>query len=196
MKAIKITEAEMAILSLVAEKPVYGYEIDQIIQQRGMREWTAIGFSSIYYLLKKIKDKGWITGRTSESTRQGIQRTIYTVTEAGLQVCRQATLQTISIPHSMPNSFLTALSNLPILSRQQIQEALSNHKQALLKKRDELELKRENQSPNLPMHVNLIFDYSIHAIQSEMDWVENVIIQLSDPPNPSAQIKRKRPNNQ
>ena len=180
MKASKITEAELVILSLVAEKPVYGYEIDQIIQQRGMREWTAIGFSSIYYLLKKIEDKGWISGKTSGSSKQGLQRTIYSITSAGLRTCRDATIQTLSSPRGMPNVFLTALLNFPLLSTQQIKKALGQYKQALLIKKKELELKKEYQSPSLPLHANLIFDYSIHAINSENDWIENVLEILAD----------------
>ncbi len=193
MKASKITEAELVILSLVAEKPVYGYEIDQIIQQRGMREWTAIGFSSIYYLLKKIMNKGWVTGKASGSNRQGLQRTIYTITYAGLRTCREATLQTLSAPRGMLNGFLTALSNLPLLTSQQILEALSKYKQALLMKKKELEQKKENQSPGLPAHVNFIFDYSIHAINSEIDWIDNTLKQLSIPSVSLLQQNRKRP---
>lgn len=192
MKAFKITEAELVILSLVAEKPVYGYEIDQIIQQRGMREWTAIGFSSIYYLLKKIEDKGWISGKASGSSKQGLQRTIYSITSAGLRTCRDATIQTLSSPRGMPNIFLTALLNLPILSSQQIQDALCKYKQALLLKKNELELKKENQSPSLPLHVNLIFDYSIHAINSDIDWVDNALEKIIDPSISRSQQNGKR----
>jgi DNA-binding PadR family transcriptional regulator len=43
-----MTNAELAILSLVAEQPRHGYEIEQVIEEREMREWTEIGFSSIY----------------------------------------------------------------------------------------------------------------------------------------------------
>ena len=49
-----MTNAELAILSLIAQQPCHGYEIEQIIEERGMREWTEVGFSSIYYLLKKM----------------------------------------------------------------------------------------------------------------------------------------------
>jgi DNA-binding PadR family transcriptional regulator len=195
MTTVQITDAELVILSLVAERPVYGYEIDQIIEQRGMREWTAIGFSSIYYLLKKIEGKGWISGKTSGSTREGLQRTIYTITQAGLRICQQATMDRLTIPHSVHNSFLTALTNLPLLSKQQIQKALSDHKLTLVKKRMELEMKKNNQSSDLLMHVDLIFDYSIHAIQCEIEWIENAIKQLGSRSNNSAQFMRKNPNN-
>ena len=50
-----MTNAELAILSLIGESPRHGYEIEQVIEARGMREWTEIGFSSIYYLLKKLE---------------------------------------------------------------------------------------------------------------------------------------------
>ena len=53
-----MTNAELAILSLVAEEPRHGYDIEQVIEARGMRDWTEIGFSSIYYLLKKLEKSG------------------------------------------------------------------------------------------------------------------------------------------
>ena len=43
-----MTRADLAVLALVAEEPRYGYQIEGIIAKRGMREWTEIGFSSIY----------------------------------------------------------------------------------------------------------------------------------------------------
>ena len=51
MRVLLLTNAELAILSLIVEQPRHGYEIEQVIEQRGMREWTDVGFSSIYYLL-------------------------------------------------------------------------------------------------------------------------------------------------
>ena len=55
-----MTNAELAILSLIAEQPRHGYDIEQIIEARGMREWTEIGFSSIYYLPNKLEKAGLV----------------------------------------------------------------------------------------------------------------------------------------
>ena len=49
-----MTSAEFAILTLIVEQPRHGYEIEQVIEQRGMRQWTEVGFSSIYYLLNNF----------------------------------------------------------------------------------------------------------------------------------------------
>lgn len=55
-----MTNAEFALISLLAEAPLHGYGVEQVIEQRGMRQWTEIGFSSIYFLLKKLESRGLI----------------------------------------------------------------------------------------------------------------------------------------
>ena len=55
-----INERELAILGLLCEKPLYGYTIEKIIEERGMRHWTDIGFSSIYYVLKRLESRNLI----------------------------------------------------------------------------------------------------------------------------------------
>ena len=42
-----MTPAELAVLGLIVEQPRHGYEIEKVIEDRGMREWTEIGFSTI-----------------------------------------------------------------------------------------------------------------------------------------------------
>ena len=80
-----MTNAELAILTLVAEKPRHGYEIECVIEERGMRDWTEIGFSSIYYLLKKLEKEGLLEGRM-ETTGRGPARKVYRATPAGMKV--------------------------------------------------------------------------------------------------------------
>ena len=60
----RLTDAELLLLGLVAEMPRHGYELDQVIQQRGMREWTQIGFSSIYFVLGKLEKLGLAAANT------------------------------------------------------------------------------------------------------------------------------------
>jgi hypothetical protein len=67
-----MTNAELAMLCLIAERPRHGYEIEGVIQERGMREWTEVGFSSIYYLLKKLEREGLIVGRTGSKNAAGL----------------------------------------------------------------------------------------------------------------------------
>ena len=71
-----MTNAELAILSLIAEQPRHGYDIEQVIEARGMREWTEIGFSSIYYLLKKLEKDGLIESQLEQQEGKGPARKV------------------------------------------------------------------------------------------------------------------------
>jgi DNA-binding PadR family transcriptional regulator len=179
MPSTEMTDAEHAILSLVAEKPAYGYEIEQIIEIRGMREWTAIGFSSIYYQLRKMEEKGWIISKITSSKNQGLKRKIYSITNNGLDRCRQTTIQALSEPHPIPNPFLTSLSNLPLLNYNQINSALEKYRNSLELKIIELKSKKKRQGSVQPMHVDAIFDHSIHLLASEITWIDKFLSELS-----------------
>ena len=72
-----LTDAELLVLGLVAEMPRHGYQLDQVIEQRCMREWTQIGFSSIYFVLGKLEKMRLVTAKRpaeakSKAKRKGI----------------------------------------------------------------------------------------------------------------------------
>ena len=54
---IKTSLTEELILGILAEQPHHGYQIEKLIVDRGMRKWTDVGFSSIYYVLEKLEKK-------------------------------------------------------------------------------------------------------------------------------------------
>ena len=110
-----MTNAELAILSLVAEQPMHGYQIEQVIEQRGMREWTEIGFSSIYYLLKKLEGKKLVEGQLEE-TERGPARKVYHITQAGECALPTAMIEALSEPQRQYSNFPLGLGNLPVVS--------------------------------------------------------------------------------
>ena len=92
-----MTNAELAIMGLIAEGAKHGYQIEQIIKKRGMRNWTEIGFSSIYYLLKKLEKKGFVKSALQETTR-GPVRKIYRITEKGESTLKEEVVKALSEP--------------------------------------------------------------------------------------------------
>ena len=62
-----MTIKELSILTIVAEKPSYGYQIEQKIKQSGLRVWLSLGFSSIYYLLKKLEVRHFISSNIEKN---------------------------------------------------------------------------------------------------------------------------------
>jgi DNA-binding PadR family transcriptional regulator len=172
----RFTNAELAILSLVAEQPVYGYQIEQIIQERGMREWTEIGFSSIYYLLNKLEKKGWITGHLQNAIHQGPARRVFSITPFGLRICRQETLLALSEPQSSASHFQFGLANLPLLDHTETLNALKHYEETLIQKKKDLELKKNSYGNSIPAHMKALFDHSLQLIQAELSWVKKFIL--------------------
>jgi DNA-binding PadR family transcriptional regulator len=67
---------------LAHEQEQYGYEIEQVIIERGMREWTAVGFSSIDSLLNKLERKDLVSSRLEPAGR-GAARKVHQITPEG-----------------------------------------------------------------------------------------------------------------
>jgi DNA-binding PadR family transcriptional regulator len=172
-----MTNAELAILSLVVEKPRHGYEIEQVIEGRGMRDWTEIGFSSIYYLLKKLEGKGCIHSEMRQPEGRGPARKVYSPTEAGRQAWHQASLDAIRLPEPRYTPFLLGLSVLPALDAEESRAALGEYLQQLQERKAHVAARQQAQQP-LPPHVDGMFDYSLILIDAEISWLESFIEEI------------------
>jgi DNA-binding PadR family transcriptional regulator len=168
-----MTNAELAILSLVAEEPRHGYQIEQVIAERGMREWTEVGFSSIYYLLKKLEREGLVEGELQKAER-GPARKVYHATAAGGQVLREAVHTALSEPQRCFPPVQLGLANLPCLPSEEALTALEQYREALAARLDHVQTRWNAQKP-LPYFVDAMFSHSIALIEAEMTWMLSLI---------------------
>jgi hypothetical protein len=174
-----VNEPELAILGLLVEKPRHGYEIEQVVEARGMREWTELGFSSIYAVLKRLEANGWIEGRLENGEGRGPARKVYAVTQTGFAAWQAGTIQALSDPGGRPTPFLLGLAGLPAIQPAQACDAIWVYRDTLIERRDRIRARRAGQEP-LPPIVALIFDYSLAMVQAEIDWLASTINLLSD----------------
>lgn len=173
-----MTNAELAILSLIAEQPRHGYEVEQVIDTRGMREWTEVGFSSIYYLLTKLERQGLLESRLDRDSR-GPARKVYALTASGAQQLKQAVLAALSQPRSSYPAILLGLSSLPLVSPAEATTALHQYEQALASHLAALQNKQAAQQP-LPYFVNAVFEHGTASLQAELAWTRAFIRQLEE----------------
>ena len=173
-----MTNAELAVLTLVAERPRHGYEIEQVIEERGMREWTEVGFSSIYYLLKKLDRDGLIESRLEEAQR-GPARKVYHLTPAGGEGLQRGILEALSVPQRGYPSLLLGLSSLPAIPFPQALDAVQKYRAHLIERQAGLREKRSSQQP-LPYFVDALFTYSLTLLEAEIQWVSDFITRLEE----------------
>jgi len=171
-----MTNAELAVLSLIVEAPRHGYDVERAIVERGMREWTDVGFSSIYYLLGKMEKAGLVTSHADASNAAGPARKVFEATPAGRDAWRAASLEALSEP-DFKRPFALGLSSLPGLGPDEALSAVRAHRSALEERLSGMLAKRRAQEP-LEWFVRELFDFSESSIRAEMSWFDGLIGRL------------------
>ena len=81
---LKKGSAEMLVLSLLEARQRHGYELSKLIETRSGGRLT-FRVASLYPLLYKLEDRGWIQGRWIEKAGQR-RRRYYRITAAGKRI--------------------------------------------------------------------------------------------------------------
>ncbi len=164
-----MTEAELAVLGLVVECPRHPYEIERVIAERGMRDWTDVGFSSIYYLLRKMERAGLVQASRDEAAGKGPARNVYAPTAQGYGAWVEASLDALRTPHTkMP--FLLGLTGLPGLPADRALEAIRACHSTLTERLAAVVEKRRT-AGEVEWFVNEALDYSEQSLRSGRDWL-------------------------
>lgn len=165
-----LTDAELTVLGLVVERPRHGYELDEVVSERGMREWTALGFSSIYYVLGKLRDRGLVAEVAEERAHAKAKKT-YTATDAGRRACAAAAEAAIAELRPLHPPVLVGLANSPAIPPDRLAVALARRAEAVAERLAEV---RRAAQADAPPFVRAIFDYSLKQLEAEAAWLEGL----------------------
>ncbi len=80
-RELKKGSAELIVLSIVEARPRHGYEISKLIELRSGGE-IKFHVASLYPLLYRLEERGWLKGRWVEKPGQR-RRRFYTLTPEG-----------------------------------------------------------------------------------------------------------------
>ena len=178
MSTAKLTDSELLVLGLVAEMPRHGYELDHVIVERGMREWTQIGFSSIYFVLGKLEKKGLVLAEMPATAKA---KKIYQMTEAGRDALVDQTIAALKTVRPTHSPLLMGMLHWAVLTREQALEALAARKEAVAAELERLEHIHFEQQP-LPDYVDTMFTFSIGQLKAEAEWVAGTLAYMQTKP--------------
>ncbi|SRR6266540_7436928 len=182
--AADLTPAELTLLGLLVEKPRHGYELDEAISTRGMREWTEIGFSSIYYLLARLRDRGLITEIDTSRAARGKARRVYGPTAEGRRACARSAEAAVAELRPVFPPILVGLANQPVIPLERLRAALDRRAAALTEKIAAIGAARDAQ-PDMPGFVRAIFDYALGQLAAEQRWLAAYRAELAELGNQS-----------
>jgi DNA-binding PadR family transcriptional regulator len=165
-----LTAAELTLLGLLVERPRHGYELEAVITERGMREWTEIGFSSIYYLLTKLRERGLITHSGGSRSASPKARKVYAATAEGRRAHAVGAEEAIAHLQPVFPRVLVGLANQPAIDHDRLLAAL-DQRSAALTERIEHVRRAAVADQHAPDFVRAIFDYALSQLSAEQAWL-------------------------
>lgn len=176
-----LSNVEFMLLQIIAEyHQASGYDIKKLVDQRGYREWTNIGTTSIYAGLKKLSDKGWIASLESdEKSGKGPTPTRFALTEEGMLKLRNEIFDSLSSSRERDNRFDLGLAALPFIGKEESILALQKRLDFLGQASVKIRQKYDSQGgARLPLNVRALFLHPIKLIESEQAFVVSLIKEL------------------
>jgi len=79
----ELTTPDLVLLSLLAERPMHGYEANQELQRRQVQDWAGISRPQVYYSLEKLAHLQLIRATETDQPQAGPERRVFTTAAKG-----------------------------------------------------------------------------------------------------------------
>ncbi|MFX1299196.1 MAG: PadR family transcriptional regulator, partial [Promethearchaeota archaeon] len=166
------------ILGLIAEYPngSHAYSVNKRIEERGMRNWTNIGKSSIYRIANELEDHGLVVSYEEEHDNR--VRKIYKVTDFGFHILKDKVYNVLKEYHGRNGEdFYVAFSMLPLLSIDKQVEAITTSIEKMkvhIKELDDMLTMNSERSLN----VRGLFIHPIKVMQTDVEFLEEILEEI------------------
>ncbi len=85
-----LTTPDLVLLSLLAERPMHGYQANLELERREVRDWAAISKPQVYYSLEKLARLSLIRDSQSDDAVAGPERQVFGTTPRGRAALAEA----------------------------------------------------------------------------------------------------------
>jgi DNA-binding PadR family transcriptional regulator len=176
-----LTLPDLVVLCLLAERPMHGYELNQELERRDVRDWAGISRPQVYYSLKKLARSGHIARAGSGGGRLGPERQVWRLSAAGRRGLTQALGREEWAVQRPPPPFLTWLALSPFAEpadRLRLIRRRGNYlREQLARERSTLEQIQADTGPMI-LAATLGVRLVIRQWEVELKWLEEVEMAL------------------
>jgi DNA-binding PadR family transcriptional regulator len=187
--ATELTLPDLVVLHLLAERPMHGYELNQELERREVRDWAGISRPQVYYCLKKLAASGYLARAGQVEGGPGPERQVWRVSAAGRRALTQVLGREEWALQRPPPPFLTwlALSAFadPADRLRVIRRRRDFLKAELARERATLAAIRSDSGVMVGAGV-LIVQLVIRQWEVELDWLSEVERDLAGASPPEA----------
>jgi len=82
-RKLELTTPDLVLLSLLAERPMHGYQANAELERRDIRDWAGISRPHVYYSLEKLAGAGMIRSLETGEHAAGPERSSFETTPKG-----------------------------------------------------------------------------------------------------------------
>jgi DNA-binding PadR family transcriptional regulator len=170
----------LALLSLLAQRPMYPYEMAQTLRARGKDKAIKINWGSLYTVVQNLERNGFI--EATGTVREGRQpeRTTYQITGQGVAELRDWLHELLSVPEDEHGGFVAALSEGGILPPDEVIELLTKRLATLDKLNAAHEADLRLWTERLPRILLVETEYQLAMRRAEADWVRGLLAEIVD----------------
>lgn len=175
-----MTQIEIVLLALLYEEDRYGYEIESVIEKRNMRNWTKIGFSSIYNSLKNLEKKGLIGSRYEEEYGAPARK-VYFVNDSGKESVRETIKNILHCPQRVYSEFSIGMAFSHFLTKEEVYESLVRYREGL-ERRQQMILHNYSKEPEVQskIHLKALFTHPLKLIEAEIEWINDLLNEIKE----------------
>jgi DNA-binding PadR family transcriptional regulator len=178
----KLTIPDLVLLSLLAERPMHGYEANAELERRQVRDWAGISRPQVYYSLDKLLRLGLVRAVGSDEPQLGPERRVVATTPRGRDALASALEREDWAEQRERPPFLTwmALSWLarPGVVKRQLQRRRKYIEQQLARERATLGAVLDevgHRSHEAVWMIKLV----VAQFETELHWLEEVERELA-----------------
>jgi DNA-binding PadR family transcriptional regulator len=178
---LALTTPDLVLLSLLAERPMHGYQANAELERREIRDWAGISRPQVYYSLEKLARAGMIRSLEMGEPASGPERSSFETTAQGRTALADALERQEWTTQRDRPPFLTwvALSwqARPGVFQKQIQRRQNFLEQELVREKEVLRSILEEVGH--PYHEAVwMVSLVIEQFKTELGWLERVAREM------------------
>ncbi|HMH45344.1 MAG TPA: PadR family transcriptional regulator [Pyrinomonadaceae bacterium] len=177
-----VTTPDLVILSLLAERPMHGYEVNAELERRQARDWVAISRPQIYYSLEKLAGQGLLNKLNDSAPALGADRRVLKTSAKGRAVlARELERESWTSQRERP-AFLTWLAlswqATPAIVKRQIQRRMTFLEAEISREEETLRDVREEVGHDYHEAVWML-KLTLEHLKSELLWLKQVAREIN-----------------
>jgi len=181
-----LTTPDLVLLSLLAERPMHGYQANLELERRQVRDWAGISRPQVYYSLEKLASLALIRSANSHEPIAGPERSVFLTSATGRTALADALeREDWTLQRDRP-AFLTWIALSWQARRGVFERQVRNREQFLEKelKREQATLRAVRAEVGHRFHEAVwMLTLTIQQIKTELRWL----------PTMAREIRRRAP---